>query len=230
MEELHGQLREDPAFYIFGPPGCPSGGFVRTFDEKDRTHPRKPFPDLPYLRFVLDYIHSAQMGEVVAIAKSRQMLITWLVSAYISWEAHFHEQARVMIQTENDKKACDVVYRNSWLTGRVAFIERSLPRPVRMYGIKATKGQLLYPQGAVVEALPQGPDPFRSYAASLAIFDEAAYQKQFGESYKAALPMAKGSPNKPGSGGRIVIMSSAKADTEFADLIGQTERKVLRVA
>ena len=223
IEEVVGLCTEDPGYYVFGPPGSPVGGFVRTFDEKDRTAPRKPLPDKEYLRELLDFIHSNETGDVCALAKSRQMMASWLVCAYASWEAHFHPQARVMVQSKKAEDAWALVYRNGWFHSRIAFIERGLPRILRIDGLKGTRGELWYPHGAVVQGIPQGPDMFRSYAASLVIIDEACFQPMFGEAYKAALPMCKGDPNVPGSGGRIIAISSAKGDTEFAALIDADE-------
>lgn len=223
VEDVTAMCAEDPAFYIFGPEDSPVGGFVRTFDEKD--HKRKPLPRLRYLLESLEFIHNMDAGDVAAIVKSRQMMLSWLVCAYASWEAHFHPQARVMIQSKKAEDAWNLVYRNSWYHSRIGFIERAVPRIIRAVGLKGTRGELWYPEGGIVMGIPQGPDMYRSYSASLVISDESCFQPDFEEAYKAALPMCKGDPNKPGSGGRIILVSSAKGDTYFADLVGQSDEE-----
>jgi len=207
---------QDPEYYIFG-------GFVRTFDEKDRSSPRKPMLREKYLLTVLDHIHSNTQGDVAAISKSRQMLLSWLLAAYCSWEAKFHEQSRVMWQTKKAEDAQMVVYRNSWYHARIAFIERAMPRFMRSIGLKGTVGDLWYPNGSIISGIPEGPDQLRSFAASLVVMDEACFQPAFRDAFKAALPMAKGDPSTPGSGGRIVIITSAKGGTYYSELVEEED-------
>lgn len=216
VAKLWDQCKDDPEFYIFG-------GFVRTSDEKDRVNPRKPMLNEKYLHDVLRYIHEGGVGDVCAVSKSRQMLLSWLLAAYCSWEAKFHEQSRVMWQTKKAEDAWMVVYKNSWYHARIAFIERAMPRFMRSVGLKGTRGELWYPQGAIISGIPQGPDQLRSFSASLVVGDEACFQPEFKDSFKAALPMAKGDPSTPGSGGRIVLITSAKGGTYYAELVEEEQ-------
>ena len=206
----------DPEFYIFG-------GFVRTFDEKD--HKYKPFPTTPYLKYTLNYIHQGGPGDICAIPKTRQMKLTWLIAAECSWEAKFHTAARVMWQSKKDQDACSIVYRNSWFHSRIGFIERALPPFMWSTGLKGTKGDLWYPNGSIISAIPQGPDMFRSYSPSLVVGDECCFQPEFEEAYGAMLPAIKGDPNVEGSGARAILISSARAGTFFGELIEANEEE-----
>ena len=206
----------DPEYYIFG-------GFVRTFDEKDRSSPRKPIYASPHLKAALKHIHTSTQGDVAAVSKSRQMMLSWLLAAYCSWEAKFHDQARVMWQTKKAEDAWMVVYKNSWFHARIAFIERAMPGFMRSIGLKGTRGELWYPNGSIISGIPQGADQLRSYAASLVVCDEACFQPEFEDAFKAALPMAKGDPSVPGSGGRIVLITSAKGGTYYAELVEEEQ-------
>lgn len=208
------RCKDDPEFFIFG-------GFVRTFDEHDRISPRKEFPRKKYLYKVLNFIHDTKPGDVCAVAKSRQLMVTWIVVAYAVWEAKFHPQSRVMIQTKKADDAWSLVYRDGWYHSRSSFIERAMPEFLRSRGLKGTIGKLAYPEGSSIWGIPQGPDMFRSYTATLVICDECCFQPEFEAAYKAALPMCKGNPNVEGSGGRIVLISSAAPGTYFGRLIGQ---------
>lgn len=217
----------DPAYFIFG-------GFCRTFDEHDRDHPVKPFPDKTYLREALHHIHPDEVtvGDVSAINKSRQIMITWLLCAYACWEAHFHAHRRVMMQTKKAEDAWNLVYRSSWMRSRCSFIERAMPEFMRagavtgrakgLYeyegALEATRGTLSYPNGSEIMGIPQGEHMFRSYTASLVICDECCFQPEFEEAYAAALPMAKG-------GGRIILVSTALAGTYYAKLVEEDEHE-----
>ena len=219
VQKIIEQCTNDPEFFIFG-------GFVRTFDERDRRNPRKPFPaDSAYLKACLDHMHNKESGDVAAISKSRQLMLTWLCCAYAVWEARFHAQARVMIQSKKAEDAWNLVYRNSWLHGRCDFIERAMPLFIRAEGLTPTRGELWYPNGSVIAGIPQGPDMFRSYTASLVICDEACFQPEFEDAYKAALPMAKGYPDDPDSGGRIILITTAAAGSYYATLVEEDEKE-----
>jgi len=211
---LWDRCKEDPEFYIF------DSGFVRTFDEKDRTNPRKCFPDDKiYLRWALDHIHSQEPGDTACISKSRQIMLSWLVAAYATHQARFYAQTRVLIQSKKSDDAAALVYKKSWVHGRCSFIERAMPRFMRSDNLTPTKGELWYENGSVIAGIPQGSDQFRSYSASLVIIDEACFQDKFEDSYKAALPMCKALPDDPNSGGRIVIVTTAAAGTYYASLV-----------
>jgi hypothetical protein len=207
----------DPEYFIFG-------GFVRTFDEHDTENRRKPFPRKKYLYRALQHIHDTKIGDVCAISKSRQMLITWLMCAYAVWEARFHEHSRVMIQSKKADDAYALVYRNNWYQPRCGFIERALPPWLRLRGTKGIRGELIYPNGSSIWGIPQGPDMFRSYTATLVICDEACFQPEFEDAYKAALPMCKGGSGST-SGGRIVLVTTAASNTFYAKLVEEADEE-----
>ena len=218
VEKIWEQCREDPEFYIFS-------GIVRTFDERDRRNPRKPFMDKPYLRKTLQHLHDKNAGDVCAVSKSRQLMLSWLICAYATWEARFHPQARVLVQSKKAEDSWSLVYRNNWLNARCAFIERAMPLFMRSKGLKPTRGELWYDNGSVIAGIPQGPDQFRSYTASLVVCDEAAFQDAFEDAYKAALSMAKGYPDDPDSGGRIVLITTAAAGSYYSKLVEENEEE-----
>jgi len=201
------KCRNDPAYFIFG-------GFVRTFDPHDRENPYKPFPDKPFLREALAFIH--QPSEVAAIAKSRQMMISWLLCAYAVWEAHFHPSRVCMIQSRVAEDAYEFVFFNDWRSSRCGFIEEALPPYLWVNDggkyLQAMRGRLIYPWGSKIVAVPGGAHHFRSRVASFAVIDEACFFLDFGDSFKAALAMVKG-------GGKLRVVSSAKYGSYFGKLI-----------
>lgn len=205
--ELWEECRSDPAVYIFN--------YVRTFDSHDRKNRVKPFPDYQYLQEMLQHIHAFDIPDddcdVVAIAKSRQLSMTWLACAYASWEAKFHPHSLVMIQSKKAEDAWALVYHRDWLRSRTGFIERTLPPFLWSRGLIGTQGGLTYPQGSQIQAVAQGPHQFRSYTASLVICDECTYQDEFQEGYDAAIHMAR----------RVLLIATARYGHFFGKLIEQ---------
>lgn len=205
-DELRLRCAQDPEFYIFG-------GFVRTFDERDRKV--KPFPDKAYLRAILADMHQGhdRDGDVAAFSKSRQLLFTWTACAYSTWDARSNPFGRVMIQTKKAEDAWNLVYRGDWMASRCGFIERAMPVPLRAVGLAATRGLLSYPNGSTIWGIPQGAHQLRSYAASLVIMDECCFWEKFEEAYTAALAMAK----------RIVLITTAAHGAYYGDLVEENE-------
>lgn len=202
---------KDPAAFIFG-------GAVRTFDEHDNDHPYKPFPDEPDLRELLDFIHSP--APVACVAKSRQLMVTWMICAYSVWLARFHPAKSIYIQCKTKEDAKTLVFEDEWLTSRCAFIEYAMP-PLLWQSFDgrfttAKSGKLVYPHGSKIVSIPAGAHHLRGKVGSLVVIDEAAFMMDFEDTYQAALAMTKG-------GGRMRIISTARYNTYFGTLIEATE-------
>jgi hypothetical protein len=223
-ERILKKCSKDPEYFIFG-------GFVRTSDPHDRDHPVKPFPNKDYLREILRYIHAGneeQESDVVAISKSRQLSMTWLACAYAIWEARFHPQRVVMIQSKKAEDAYRLVFWKNWIAGRCSLMERAMPSFLRAVqvedgvplGIKATRGELVYPNGSIIMGIPEGGHQFRSHVASLVISDECCFQPEFEDSFTAALAMSK-------NGGKIVLITTAAAGTYYARLVEEEQDEML---
>lgn len=212
VQKLWERCRDDPELYLFG-------GFVRTFDERDYENRIKPFPDKPYHRRVLRFIHfdnngtAAPDGDVVAISKSRQMQLTWLACAYATHQARFFSHSRVMVQSKKAEDAWKLVYKSNWNHGRAAFVERAMPPWFFSLGLRGTRGELTYENGSEIWGVPQGGAMFRSFTATLAICDEACFQPEFEDAYTSALPMAR----------RILLISTALAGTYYAKLVEEDD-------
>jgi hypothetical protein len=94
---------------------------------------------------------------------------------------------------------------------------------MRSVGLKCTIGHLWY-ESSVIEAMPKGVVAARGTSASLYLFDEAAFQDDFKETYKAVLPMAKGNPSNPNSGGRIIMVTTARGGSDYAEIVEETPK------
>lgn len=168
----------------------------RTLDEADGGNV-KPFPDLPYLRHICEVWGRHKM---LAIPKSRRMMLTWLMLALHLHLALFCPRSAIFIQS---KKAED----SDYLIGenRMLFLYASLPDWLRGYGLPTVKRkeyQVSFSNGSIVRAVSQGADQLRQYTATAVMCDEIAFWERAGETWRALRPIAQG-------GGRITLISSA---------------------
>jgi len=221
--------------FIFGD-HC--GKFLVTKDEHDLETPKKPFPDKPYLRSVLDCllvsghimkpedaIYAKEVGHsllwlqaiyssgVLFTEKSRQVMATWLTCAYILWRAKYKEHQLMLVQSKREDDAANLVFNKEPQVGRISFMESNLPRHLRsiVFPTGGAFGQLYFPNGSHIWAIPEGGDIIRSNTSSVVFSTPDWFQPQFGSSYTAALPTIKG-------GGQYVAVSSAEPG-EFMELV-----------
>ena len=227
------RARRDAHWFLF------ESGRLLTKDEHDLSAAVKPFPDRPYLRALLDCLLVAgrllpperarwaleagigwaaleQMAQsgVVFFEKSRQMVVTWLVCAYILWRARSRPHQLCLVQSKKEDDAANLVFNKDWPVARISFMEGSLPRHLRVceWPRAGAFGRLYFPNGSQIWGIPEGGDVVRSNTSSVVFADEAAFQPEFGASYGAALPAVKG-------GGQYIAVSSANPG-EFQSLVG----------
>jgi phage FluMu gp28-like protein len=174
--------------------------FVRdaclTRDEADGGRVKK-FPDTPYLKHICEVWRKSKM---IAVPKSRRMLLTWLMLALHLHMALFQPGSAVFVQS---KKAED----SDYLIGdkRMLFIYNSLPAWTRSFGLPRAKKKeflLSLSNDSSVKAVSQGADQLRQYTASAVLCDEIALWEQAGATWRALRPIAQG-------GGKITLVSSA---------------------
>lgn len=218
----------DAHFFLF------DGGVLKTKDEHDLDAPMKPFPDEPYLRVLLDcYLvsgrflrpdqathalaqgyplpwleHIAYTG-IVFIEKSRQLMATWVTSAYLLWRARARPHQLLMVQSKREDDAAMLVFTKEPQVARISYMEATLPpelRQIDFNGRAASHCHLYFPNGSHIWGIPEGGDIIRSNTPSCVFADEAAFQPQFGAAYTAILPAIKG-------GGQLIVVSSAEPGT-----------------
>ena len=213
-------------------------GFLKTKDEHDGGNPVKPFPRQPYLRVLLDcLLVSGRFMDpseatwaldagvspdwmaltrdigLLPVEKSRQVMATWLVCAYILWRAKYHQYQLILVQSKREDDAANLVFNKDETVGRISFMETRLPPFLRSveFPKAATFGHIYFPNGSHIWAIPEGGDVIRSNTPSVVFSDEAAFQPEFGSSYTAARPALDG-------GGQYICVSSAEPG-EFCELI-----------
>ena len=169
-----------------------------TIDEADAGKIKR-FPDKEYLKHVC----TVWLREnLLAVPKSRRMLLTWVMLALHLWAALFRPRSAIFIQS---KKEGDSAY----LIGpeRLLFIYRHLPEGYNWPKILSVKGApplIRFNNGSQVFGVGQGPDQLRQYTASYLMADECAFWEQARSTFAALKPTMQG-------GGKIVLISSANA-------------------
>lgn len=174
---------------------------VVTRDEADEGK-TKPFPDLEYLRVIDERFITC---PILAIPKSRRMIITWRLLALHLWWGLFRPNQHIFFQS---KKAADSAY----LLGdeRFLFMYNHLPghhrwpRIVRKIKDSDGKGydSLQLDNGTRFDAIAEGPDQLRQYTASRVYCTEMAFWERARDTWTSLRPTIQG-------GGKIVIDSSA---------------------
>lgn len=161
--------------------------FVNTRDEADTEHSVKPFP--VHLEYVRELWGILAEKQTICIAKSRQMLVSWIIAAFAVWLGRFHQHKGIYWQSQQWRDAVAMVCMPSGgFQGRAQFIEQNLPPWLRL-PVKESEGRLQYPNGSIIEALSGGPDQVRGKTISLYIGDEFAYQTDQEGVYKAVSPL-----------------------------------------
>ena len=178
--------------------------FVTTKDEHDALNPVKRFPWVPHHKAFFEEI---QAGEIVFVPKSRQLKVTWLMCIYCLWMAKKYLHRLIYVQSKKAEDAEMLVFSGgkskNWDTARISFIESHLPEWLRDHPEPSSSpSRLVYGNGSIIQAIPQGGDMIRSKVPSLVFSDEAAFQPEFSDAYTAMLPICK-------QGGQLVAVSSA---------------------
>lgn len=158
--------------------------YAKTADPLDKERPNKPFPDIPYLWWLLDYL---QIEPLVAIPKSRRVLATWLVTGLNVWECLFLRSRKVGIGNEDQTKA-----RENLEMHRTIYDQ--LPEWMKQRGeMRWAKDKMSFPtSGSEIIAFEQNPDVFRMFTFSRIWIDEAQAQRYPGEMYLGAMPTIRG--------------------------------------
>lgn len=171
---------------------------VKTVDEHDLVDPVKSFPIHPY---VPPLVEAFQKEKVFFVAKSRQIMISWLMCALCLHHAMFNGHRLVLLISEKEDKTIDLIKRirimyNSqpiWLKNLCQLEKPWRDQPMSECNFKS---------GSTIKGLPQGADQVRMYTASVIFIDEAGSQEKLEETYGACGPSLMG-------GGKLVAVGTA---------------------
>jgi hypothetical protein len=174
----------------------------------------KQFPTREEKPYVWEVIDTIQREQLVAVEKSRQLMVTWIMCLFCLWMAKFQPNRLIFIQSKKEEDAANLVFNSEWPAARISFIESNLPDFLRS-DCAAAYGKLFYRDtGSRIWGIPEGGDQIRSYTASCIVSDEAAFQPEFEQAWKAANPSIKG-------GGKMIVVSSARNGAYMKKLIAR---------
>lgn len=165
-----------------------------TMDEADEGKVKK-FPDKEYLSHICEVW---MIENILAIPKTRRMMLSWLMIALHLWAAMFRPNSAVFVQSKKQEDS-DFLIADK----RMMFIYYHLPVWVRLQVVATYKScNIDFSNGSYVKAIGQGADQLRGYTASYIMCDEIAFWEQCENTWGALKPTIQG-------GGRVALISSA---------------------
>lgn len=187
---------------------------VTTGDAADWRQPHKLFPSYPYLKTLLDTF----LTERVLLAeKSRKLLASWAGCAYASWLTIFNLSRTVFIASRKEQGSCELVERCQFILSHLPEWHPLIPK-VRAY--RASGGRtarlVIEDTDSTIEAVPEGSDQLRQFAASLVIADEVAHWEDFVSAWAAMRPSIESSDT---SGGQLIMLTTPRADSPVREFV-----------
>jgi hypothetical protein len=171
---------------------------VRTKDQVDFANPIKPYPtDLVYAKL---YTRIWQREKLMAVPKSRRMIMSWTNVALALWETWLFQGRAAAIVSKKEDDADELLQRCKFIIDNLDYdyIPRELfPQYEYAYC------NLRFPEvQSDMRAFPQGADQLRQFTFSSILADEMAFWERAEDMYSSAKPTIDG-------GGRFVANSSA---------------------
>lgn len=153
-----------------------------------------PFDLWPKQEELLDAV---QAERLLLILKARQLGISWLVCAYALWLCMYKPGRVVLAFSKGQEEANE-------LTRRVTVMYERLPEAIRAAHpmTKANTEEAAWANGSRFKSMPATPGAGRTFTASLAIMDEAAFMAYADKLYTSMKPTIDG-------GGQLIILSTA---------------------
>lgn len=167
----------------------------------DKGESRKRMPELPYNEYLWGLLDSEP--PVLVFDKSRQMLISWEICAYLLWYGQFRGPVELLVASKVQRDTEYLLTRMRTIHAHQPFFIR---RTLELY---PTDQELVFSNGSRIKALPEGEEVLRGYQPRKVWFDECGQMVGLMARYQAALPMAEeiilsGTPNLHGDWWRIV--------------------------
>lgn len=169
----------------------------KTFDEHDRETAVKPFPVKDYVKVLVE---EYEKHDILHVAKSRQMTVSWLFMALFVHEAQFYPHRLIAVFSKKEDDAFQLVERAKFIyEEQPKWLKNLCPLDRKMRDMPL--GHLFFANGSKTVGFAQGKDQVRSYVPSVGFIDEAAFQDKLEETYNACVPCCQ----------KIITVSSANA-------------------
>lgn len=146
-----------------------------------------------------DLLASLLTERLLLILKARQLGISWLVMAYALWRCLFRSNQLILVFSQGQDEANELLRRASVMYARLApDVRTALPAL-----IKPNTALLEWANGSRILSLPATRKAGSSYTASLVVLDEFAKAQFAADLYTAVKPTID-------AGGQMIILSSAQ--------------------
>lgn len=179
-----------------------------TKDEHDAIHPVKRFPRKKYIPYLVD---EAETHRLLAVPKSRQIMVTWTFVTYFLLKAMFHRHRLIFFQSKKDDDAAALIDRAKHVYENLPWwMQEAIPLKRPMHKLPYNK--IMFGNGSKIWGIPQGEDVVRQHTSSGMLADEDAFQNKAEDAYIAMKPTIDG-------GGQLVIVSSANGKNFFYRLV-----------
>ena len=174
--------KEDPWYF--------KSNFVNTFDERDEVRPDvKPYP--AHWTIFADLIREFEIElrkpgyGFVGVPKSRQLMVSWTVCAYMICKCMFRARTSCVIQS---KVAKDSLYQIKRAKAIYDYLDPSFHEIAPLTKMLALQpvDSILFKNGSGIVGEAGGGDKIRSIVPTILLSDEACYQDEFDEVMTAA--------------------------------------------
>jgi hypothetical protein len=199
-------LEQRRALAAYGAQGDP-WNFIRdcVWTRDEATGQVRRYPDRAYAELL---VRRWQEHPLLAVPKSRRMVVTWLFVACNYWLARFHGLSKIAFMARKLGKT--ETEGSAELVRRARFIHEHLPPTLPPCAVEYNIGFLRFPNGSEIVALGEGEEQARQHTFTSVLADELAFWDHPLETWIALRPTIDG-------GGKITAVSSA-APGFFADL------------
>lgn len=143
------------------------------------------FPPKPYLQSLADTLWRY---PYVALPKSRQMVVTWLLAAMVLGKALFQEGRLYMIQSKLGRDSVAVLHRQLGMYRRMREFAPWLGPKIVSETTGGDTGHVTFSNGSTIMAVPEGPHYVQSYTPAWLVLDEVQLQGAAEEAFYQALP------------------------------------------
>ncbi len=189
------RAKKDPYYFLTH--------FCYTMDEHKDDAPFQLIPKKEYVRDLCDLFISQ---DLLAVEKSRQMMVSWIMCSLMLWFAMFYRQdaTRIFVMSKKEKDA-------NALIDRIKVIYEHLPQSVKDLNPADpfTYNKMEWSKRkTIIQGVAQGEDQIRSFTSSLIFMDEAAFQEKAEKVYEAAKPSLVG-------GGKFIAVSTPNGKNFF---------------
>lgn len=159
----------------------------------ERTEGIKKFPSYDYLK---EFVSFLQNERLLVVLKSRQMLITWTVLAFIVWDCILRGSSEVLVISKREAEAKELLQR-------AKFIYNNLPDEMRITVGSNNKNILSFNNlNSRIISLPSSADIGRTYSPKIIFWDEMAFTPFDEDVFQSLQPALDG-------GGSFIGVSSS---------------------